>query len=304
MDGALTGPTGPTGPASIGAVGMTGPTGLTRPTGPAAGMSALGPTGPNVRQQVNWNAHAEPVIANILGEPNKTLLRPPSTRMRFFDNGLLVTNCREDGLGETYHWYNGKYHCGGGIKDLIHIYTPNETYDEAIAYAEECQRNFENGRKLRLRGSDRHDDPPLDNQLAPQPRISVYGKHSFYRDWECYSEVDIKQSGALYYAAHPTTVPLLVCYAVDDGPLQSYRPGSGEPIPEVFFTAANDPNWIVVAHNNLFDSAIKIYQAAPRFNWPLVPIERQVCTMALAVPRLSRCLGENCRSAQTAATQR
>jgi DNA polymerase bacteriophage-type len=130
--------------------------------------------------------------------------------------------------------------------------------------------------------------PPNDvrfgSQLAPQPRSldAQYGKHILYRDWETYSEVDIQQSGALYYAVHSTTLPLLICYAVDDGPVQSYRPGSGEPIPEVFFTAAHDPNWRVVSHNDLFDNAIEIYQAAPRFNWPLVPIERQICTMALA----------------------
>ena len=48
---------------------------------------------------------------------------------------------------------------------------------------------------------------------------ACYGQHSFYRDWESYSEVDIQQSGALHYAAHPSTLPLLVCYAVDDGPI-------------------------------------------------------------------------------------
>ena len=50
----------------------------------------------------------------------------------------------------------------------------------------------------------------------------------------------------------------------------------------MFFTAAKDPDWTSYAHNNPFDSAIEICQAAPRFGWPLVPIERQVCTMALA----------------------
>jgi hypothetical protein len=119
----------------------------------------------------------------------------------------------------------------------------------------------------------------LHRQPTPQPDAR---KHTLYYDWETYSEADIGQGGALYYAAHPTTLPLLVCYAVDDGPVQSYRPGRGEPIPEVFFTAARDPNWIVAAHHNLFDSAIETYQAVPRFGWPLVPIERRVCTMALA----------------------
>ena len=76
----------------------------------------------------------------------------------------------------------------------------------------------------------------LSSQHAPHGSDGRSGKHSIYRDWESYSEVDITQSGALHYAAHPSTLPLLVCYAVDDGPIQHYRPGNGEPIPEVFFT--------------------------------------------------------------------
>jgi DNA polymerase len=137
--------------------------------------------------------------------------------------------------------------------------------------------------------------PKLENRTGQEPRFSSaiagfkqsarpnggHGKHALYRDWETYSEDDIEQSGALHYAMHPSTLPLLVCYAVDDGPVQHYRPRNGEPIPEVFFTAAKDADWTTFAHNNQFDNAIEIYQSAPRFGWPLVPIERQVCTMAL-----------------------
>jgi hypothetical protein len=69
-------------------------------------------------------------------------------------------------------------------------------------------------------------------------------------------------------------------YAVDDGPVQLWIPG--QPIPEVFFTAARDPSWLIAAHNDAFERAIEERILAPRYGWPIVPIERHRCTMAQA----------------------
>src|SRR5262249_7666089 len=57
----------------------------------------------------------------------------------------------------------------------------------------------------------------------------------------------------------------------------------GQPIPEVFIAAAGNPDWLIVAHNDAFESAIEERILAPRYNWPLVPIERHRCTMAAAL---------------------
>jgi hypothetical protein len=46
--------------------------------------------------------------------------------------------------------------------------------------------------------------------------------------------------------------------------------------------AATDPDWLVVAHNDEFDSAIEIHLLAPKLGWPIVPPDRHRCTMALA----------------------
>ena len=47
--------------------------------------------------------------------------------------------------------------------------------------------------------------------------------------------------------------------------------------------AANNPAWLVVAHNDAFETAVETDVLAPRYGWPLVPIERHRCTMAMAL---------------------
>jgi hypothetical protein len=57
----------------------------------------------------------------------------------------------------------------------------------------------------------------------------------------------------------------------------------GDPVPPEFIEAAQNPDWLVVAHNDAFETAIEELILAPQFNWPLVPIERHRCTMAMAL---------------------
>jgi DNA polymerase bacteriophage-type len=49
-----------------------------------------------------------------------------------------------------------------------------------------------------------------------------------------------------------------------------------------FFEAERNSEWLVAAHNDAFESAIEREVFAPRYEWPLVPIERHRCTMAMA----------------------
>ena len=57
----------------------------------------------------------------------------------------------------------------------------------------------------------------------------------------------------------------------------------GQPIPEEFHAAARDPDWLIVAHNDAFERAIEEFILAPRYSWPLIPIERHRCTMAMTL---------------------
>ena len=105
--------------------------------------------------------------------------------------------------------------------------------------------------------------------------------HVLHRDYETRSRVNLKKVGAHKYAAHPSTEFLCAAYAVDDGPVQSRLPG--DPIPEVWFEAARNPNWIIVAHGDHFETAIEQHILAPRFGFLLIPIERHRCTQAMAL---------------------
>jgi DNA polymerase bacteriophage-type len=101
------------------------------------------------------------------------------------------------------------------------------------------------------------------------------------RDYECRSMLDLRACGAFRYSQHPTTEVLCAGFCVDDGPVKLWRPG--EPVPREFIEAARDPTWVVAAHGDQFESAIEQSILAPRFGWPVVPIERHRCTMAMAL---------------------
>ena len=57
----------------------------------------------------------------------------------------------------------------------------------------------------------------------------------------------------------------------------------GDPVPPEFFEAAADPSWVVCAHNDAFETAIEQHVLAPRYGWPIIPLERHRCTMAMCL---------------------
>jgi DNA polymerase len=100
-------------------------------------------------------------------------------------------------------------------------------------------------------------------------------------DIETRSTADLEAAGVWRYAADSTTEVLCVGYAVDAAAPQIWLPG--EPIPVPFVEAACDPDWNVIAHNWQFERAIATHILAPRFGWPLIPLEQQSCTMTMAL---------------------
>jgi DNA polymerase len=101
------------------------------------------------------------------------------------------------------------------------------------------------------------------------------------RDIETRSTLRLADVGAWRYAGDLSTEMLCVGYAVDDGPVKIWT--SDQPIPEEFHLASRDPAWLIVAHNDQFESAIEERLLALRYGWPTVPIERHRCTMATAL---------------------
>jgi DNA polymerase len=119
------------------------------------------------------------------------------------------------------------------------------------------------------------------------PQGSSLGRHLrptmpvLVRDIETRSPLDLRVVGAFRYSADPRTEVLCVGYAIDAGPVKLWRPG--EPVPAEWVEAARDPDWLVAAHNDAFETSIEAHILAPRHSWPLVPIERHRCTMAVAL---------------------
>jgi DNA polymerase len=105
--------------------------------------------------------------------------------------------------------------------------------------------------------------------------------HVLHRDCETRGTVLLKAVGSYRYATDPATEIICVAYAADDQPVQLWIPGN--PVPPEFIEAARNPRWVLAAHGDHFETAIEQHVLAPRYGWPLVPLERHACTMALAL---------------------
>jgi DNA polymerase bacteriophage-type len=106
-------------------------------------------------------------------------------------------------------------------------------------------------------------------------------RHVLHRDYETRSRISLKLVGAHRYAADSSTEILCAAYAVDDDPVRLWLPG--DPIPSEFIEAASDSSWSTCTHGDHFESAIEQHVLAPRHGWPLVPLERHRCTMAMSL---------------------
>jgi DNA polymerase bacteriophage-type len=108
-----------------------------------------------------------------------------------------------------------------------------------------------------------------------------HAAHVLHRDYETRSQATLKTIGTFKYATDPTTEPLCCAYAVDDESVQLWTPDHR--VPAEFSEAATNPNWVVCAHGAHFEDAIERHVLHPRIGWPTFPVERQVCTQAMAL---------------------
>ena len=99
-------------------------------------------------------------------------------------------------------------------------------------------------------------------------------------DVETRSAANLTKVGARRYAADPSTTVLCIAYAVDDAEPAIWTPG--QPIPAPFIAAAANADWISVTHNDVFEREIEAQILHPKYAWPLIPLARRRCSMALA----------------------
>jgi DNA polymerase len=113
------------------------------------------------------------------------------------------------------------------------------------------------------------------------PTMAVPAVHVLHRDYETRSVLQLPKVGIYRYVTHPTTEIYCAAYAVDDGPVQLWLPG--DPVPEAFIEAAQNPDCLVAAHNDAFETAIETHILSPRYGWSQIPLERHRCMMAMAM---------------------
>jgi DNA polymerase bacteriophage-type len=107
-------------------------------------------------------------------------------------------------------------------------------------------------------------------------------------DFESRSTVDLRRAGVYRYAADTTTDVIVVCWAVDAEPVETWLPLK-EPMPGPLRKLLQDPDCIVVAHNAGFERTLFNAKLSLKFQVPVIPIERWDCTAAraarMALPR-------------------
>ena len=131
--------------------------------------------------------------------------------------------------------------------------------------------------------------PPIVVETGFDPPPSCEGGSEngvpFYWDIESRSAAVLGSGkhgvGARAYAEHPTTEVLCVSYARGNGPIETWVPG--QPIPEEISAAAADASCPWVAHGAAFERAMLECILVPQHAWPMVPVDRHVCTMSLAL---------------------
>jgi DNA polymerase len=98
-------------------------------------------------------------------------------------------------------------------------------------------------------------------------------------DIETCSRCDLKECGSFIYSISPSTDVLCLCFAVDNGEIQVWKPG--DPVPAPFINPAKDDG--LIWFNWLFDAPIYANILVKRYGFAPIPIERQDCAQRLAL---------------------
>jgi DNA polymerase len=101
-----------------------------------------------------------------------------------------------------------------------------------------------------------------------------------FLDLETRSTVDLRRTGAYVYASDPSTSVTVARLAIGMEEPWEWRPGVSL-LPK-YLKHLEDPTREIVAHNAQFERLLIEGVLHPRHGWPLVAIDRWICTMARA----------------------
>lgn len=98
-------------------------------------------------------------------------------------------------------------------------------------------------------------------------------------DFETRSELNLKTVGAWRYSTHPSTQVLCLGYALDNGKEKVWRPGMPRP-PDLI--RAIERGCLFEAHNAFFEWCIWLNVMHKRHGWPMLRLDKMVCSAARA----------------------
>ncbi len=101
------------------------------------------------------------------------------------------------------------------------------------------------------------------------------------RDYETWSLLDLPKVGTHRYTTDESTRITCMAYALDDSDIKLWHPG--DPVPPEFIEVAKNKNARAIAHNAAFEMGVERNIMGPRYGFPVIPPEQNICTMAAAV---------------------
>lgn len=98
-------------------------------------------------------------------------------------------------------------------------------------------------------------------------------------DLETRSAINLKKTGSWRYAEDPSTDVYCACWAIGDGPIETWYPG--KPVPPAIVEHIEAGKWFS-AHNIGFEYPMVNLLLAPRYSWPKLKIDQLHDTAAEA----------------------
>ncbi len=121
-------------------------------------------------------------------------------------------------------------------------------------------------------------------------------------DIETYSSVDIKTSGIYKYAESLDFEILIVCYKLNDNPIQRIALALGEELPQEFITYLFDKNTLKLAHNAMFERVClgAVGYKIPPEQWECTSVKALYCGLPASLEQVSMALklGDDGKSAE------
>ena len=101
-------------------------------------------------------------------------------------------------------------------------------------------------------------------------------------DWETFSEVDLTDCGASVYSRHESTEVLMGAWSLNDGPIEQWDYGNGEPMPKRLAEMLSDPDVQKWAWNAAFETQIlrnTLHEPVDIRQWRCTMVQAMHCSL-------------------------